>query len=188
MSSEQAFEMLFTSVTAALTESLARHSQAALRGDLEALEAETDLQRRLVVTRNRVQDLRDMWPLPLEVEPVTSRPETHPLSEPRPDAGTLGPAQRTPARAFYLPILQVLKEMGGRGTVADVLDRVSEIMADKLSDHDRAPLASGPTRWRNTAHSARYLLKERGLIAANSPKRIWEITDSGWKYLQEQGK
>ncbi len=186
MNNEQAFEALFASVAAALNESLARHSQAALKGNLKAMEIETDLQRKLVAARNQLQSLRDAWPLPGEAQPAASQPTTRRRKKRSTRAKKLGRGKKTPQSDYVLPILQVLEEMGARGVVADVLDRVGEIMAGVLNEHDRGTLNSGDIRWRNTAQWARQRMKEQGLLASNSPTGIWEITEMGRRRLCEQ--
>ncbi|MBN1139884.1 MAG: winged helix-turn-helix domain-containing protein [Anaerolineae bacterium] len=187
MNDEQAFETLLASVAAALDESLARHAQAALQGDLDTLNAEADRQRKLVGTRTQLQILRDAWPLPLAEPPAAPQPEP-PRRTRKQGARTkkLKRGQKTPQGVYYLPILQALEEMGGRGVVADVLDRVGEIMADELNQYDRAPLKTGDIRWRNTAQWARHEMKEQGLLAGDSPMGIWEMTERGRRYLCER--
>lgn len=98
----------------------------------------------------------------------------------------LPPGQRTPEQDFYLPILAALEEMGGRGKAREVLDRVGQLMQHRLSDADRERLPSGrDIRWRNVAQWARYKMVQEGLLASDSPKGIWEITETGRAYLRE---
>lgn len=64
--------------------------------------------------------------------------------------------------------------------------RVGEIMANVLSDLDRAPLPSnGDIRWRNTAMWERYEMVQTGLMSNQSPHGVWEITEEGRSYLNE---
>lgn len=182
MKDEQAFETLLASVTEALNRSLARHSAAASRGDLKALDAEMELQRRLVGARKKLEALHKAWPLP-EAEKPAPRPKKR-----APRATRLGRGQKTPDAAYVLPILQALDEMGGRGRAPDVVDRVGEIMAGDLNEHDRGKVRSGEVRWRNTAHWTRFDMVQRGLLAANSRRGTWEITDAGRAYLREREK
>lgn len=58
--------------------------------------------------------------------------------------------------------------------------------SDELPEHDRGTLKSGDIRWRNTDQWARYDMKNQGLLAANSPTGVWEMTEQGRTYLQEQ--
>ena len=75
----------------------------------------------------------------------------------RRNLGKLRKGLRTPTEAYYGPILRTLDEMGGSGKVAEVLDRVGELMKPVLKDVDYEPLASNPDnlRWRNAAQWAR---------------------------------
>ena len=92
---------------------------------------------------------------------------------------------RTPETAYYLPILHVLTEMGGSGKTADVVRRVGEIMDKSLTLQDRQPLqSSGLPRWDNTTRFARHAMVRNGLLKANSPWGVWEISDRGVEHVK----
>lgn len=94
----------------------------------------------------------------------------------------------TPHSAYRIPILQALVEMGGRGTKSEVLNRVYRAMEHRLKDVDREMIPSGgDVRWRKAASWERYGMTRDGLLAADSPSGIWEITDKGREYLREHG-
>lgn len=97
--------------------------------------------------------------------------------------------RRTQEWEFYIPILRVLDEMGGRGRVQDILKRVEDLMADRLTKADRMPIKSGEERWRNTAKWARkHMIRERPpLLNPTSEFGWWEITDEGRNYLRANG-
>lgn len=105
----------------------------------------------------------------------------------RRNLGKLRKGQRTPESAYYLPILQVLDQMGGSGKVAEVLERVGKVMKPVLKKVDYDPLASGPdnTRWRNAAQWARNSMIHDGLLKADSPRGAWEISDRGRERVQQ---
>ncbi len=88
---------------------------------------------------------------------------------------------RTPDKAFVLPLLQVLIDVGGSGKAAEVLERLGKLMKPVLKDVDFDPLASDAKnlRWRNTAQWARNMMVRDGLLKPDSPRGVWEITDSG---------
>lgn len=90
----------------------------------------------------------------------------------------------TPRDEFRIPILQALVELGGRAHINDVLQRVYELMKDRLTELDLQPLPSGGVRWRNSAMWERNVLKEEGYLRGDSPRGIWEITAEGRKYLR----
>jgi hypothetical protein len=98
------------------------------------------------------------------------------------------PVPRRPPRAknalpdeeFEFPLLQALIELGGAGPTKLVIDKVGELLADRLSDADRAPLASSKEpRWRNRTQFARLRLVKTGDMTKDSPRGYWEITESG---------
>lgn len=94
---------------------------------------------------------------------------------------------RTPEAAYRRPILQALVEMGGKGEIGAVLDRVRVLMRNVLKPVDDQPLASDPKmpRWRNAAQWARNRMVQEGLLASDSPRGMWEITAAGRRWLAE---
>src|SRR4051812_46874925 len=74
---------------------------------------------------------------------------------------------RTSEKQFYSPILKAIVDMGGSGRVKEVLDRVEKTLPYR--DVDRAVVAKGEERWRNTARFARKDLVQLGLLRHDSP-------------------
>jgi len=93
---------------------------------------------------------------------------------------------RTPQEVFRQPILQALYEKGGSEKTSDVLDRVGEMLANKLKNADRAKLSHGEVRWRNTAQWERNEMVEEGLLKRNSPRGVWELTEKGIKLAEAE--
>jgi len=93
---------------------------------------------------------------------------------------------RTPEKEFIRPILEVLVELGGKGEMRTVLDRVYQKMEDILNEYDMQSLSSLPKqkRWENTAQWARNTMINKGLLKADSPRGLWEITKEGEIYLK----
>jgi hypothetical protein len=89
--------------------------------------------------------------------------------------------------AYELPILQALAERGGRAGKNEVLDALEPLLTDKLTELDRAQIASGEIRWRNRAQFVRLRLVERGEMQRGSPRGIWELTEAGQARLEEAG-
>jgi restriction system protein len=105
----------------------------------------------------------------------------------RRDFGRLGRGLRTREEAYFGPILGTLVEMGGRAKMGDVLPVVGKRMKDMLKKVDFQPLASDEDmpRWRNTAQWARNTMVKDGLLKADSPRGIWEVSDAGRKWLDK---
>ncbi|MFQ6041788.1 MAG: winged helix-turn-helix domain-containing protein [Candidatus Poribacteria bacterium] len=96
--------------------------------------------------------------------------------------------EKTPQEAYEKPILQALVQLGGSGTVDSVLSLVEEQMRAFFRPIDLEPTSPGrDLRWRNTAKWARNKLREEGLIKADSPRGIWEISEKGREYLKQEG-
>ncbi len=104
--------------------------------------------------------------------------------------GRLKKGLRTPEKEFIKPILEVLVELGGKGEMRTVLDRIYQKMGDVLNEYDRQALPSLPKqkRWENTAQWAKNTMINKGLLKADSPRGIWEITKQGEIYLSNLQK
>jgi len=92
----------------------------------------------------------------------------------------------TPIRGYWKPILQVLLEMGGRSRRARVIQLVGEKMSSILTEADRRKLPnSNFIRWENRVAWQTSNMRKEGLIEASSPRGVWEITDAGRKWLDD---
>jgi hypothetical protein len=141
----------------------------------------------LTAFRDKVASLRKEWD---GIAAIAESQEDEETKANRRDLGRLRRGQRTPEAQYYVPILQVLTDMGGSGKVADVLERVGKIMKPILKDVDYDPLASGPDnpRWRNAGQWARNSMVREGLLKADSPRGVWEIIEKGRTALKEMKK
>ena len=94
---------------------------------------------------------------------------------------------RTRETAYFKPILQVLNQMGGVGDMAEVLERLPKLMKGTLRDIDFEPLTahSEVPRWWNTAQWAQSAMVQAGLLKADSPRGVWEMTEAGHKLMAE---
>jgi restriction system protein len=78
---------------------------------------------------------------------------------------------------FFKPIIEVLKESGGSGTVAEIIDRVIEKM--EISENEQAvTLKNGQSRVRNQVQFARLYLVRSGYLDS-SKRGIWSLTEKG---------
>jgi restriction system protein len=91
-----------------------------------------------------------------------------------------------PEGQYWLPILEILVEAGGRAKGSDVIEILEGRIGDRLRLRDRDQLRMGEVRWRNRARFARLRMKEVGLISSQSPRGIWEITEKGRDYLRTE--
>ena len=74
---------------------------------------------------------------------------------------------------FFRPIIEVLKEKGGSGTAAEVIDRVIEKMRIPEAEQE-VTLKSGESSVRNQVRWARLYLAYAGYIDA-SKRGIWTM-------------
>jgi hypothetical protein len=84
-----------------------------------------------------------------------------------------------PESEYELPILQALVESGGRAPTREVVERVGELVADKLTELDKENLSSGDVRWENRVQFTRLRMIEEGLLKKGSPRGTWEIGPAG---------
>jgi hypothetical protein len=94
----------------------------------------------------------------------------------------------TPVKDYWKPLLQALVELGGRSHRMKVIDLVGEKMKDILTDADKGKLPkSGYSRWRNRVawQASQMRSVELGFIKNDSRRGIWEITEAGRKWLDD---
>jgi restriction system protein len=181
-----AFEILLEEVEAEID--FINNIGAAAFGKRDYDRAREALERAGVLTafRDRVAALRKEWQ---DLTAAADRDEDEETRAARRNLGKLRKGVRTPESAYYRPILTVLARMGGSGKVADVLKQVEERMRPVLKDVDYEPLASSPDnpRWRNAAQWARNSMIKEGLLKADSPRGVWELTDAGRRAISAVG-
>jgi exonuclease VII small subunit len=132
--------------------------------------------------KKKVEDILDEW---IEIQmPIIAR--IRKITKSKLQRHKLRKGLKTPEKAFVIPILETLIEMGGRGKVSDVLKRVEEKMKHILNEYDYQPLPSSPrsVRWKNTAQWCRQMLVNRGLLRNDSPYGVWEITEEGRQFYK----
>jgi restriction system protein len=78
---------------------------------------------------------------------------------------------------FFKPILEVLRQTGGSGTVSEVIDHVIEKMSIPESEQE-ITLKSGQSRVRNQVQWARLYLVRGGYLDS-SKRGIWSLTEKG---------
>jgi restriction system protein len=78
---------------------------------------------------------------------------------------------------FFKPIIEVLKESGGSGTAAELIDRVIEKLGIPESEQE-VTLKGGQSRIRNQIQWARFYLVQAGFIDS-SKRGIWSLTEKG---------
>jgi len=179
-----AFEMLLEEVEAEIDFVNGVGAKAFETRDYDKAKEALERSGTLTAFRDKVAALRKEWD---EIAAVAESQEDEETKAERRNLGRLRRGLRTPMEKFYVPILQVLNEMGGSGKVADILDRVGKVMKGTLKEVDYDPLASNPDnlRWRNTAQWARNSMVKEGLLKADSPRGVWEIADKGRAAITE---
>ncbi len=178
-----AFEILLEEIEADIDVVNQQGSRAFERRDYDAARDVLERVAKITSFREKLDALRREW-TQIAGPPEEDDEETQ-LH--RRDLGRLQRGQRTPEQEYYRPILQSLEELGGSAPLAEVLDRVHDIMSARLRDVDFQPLASDPAlpRWRNAAQWARNSMAREGLLKSDSPRGIWEISDAGRRFLME---
>lgn len=92
----------------------------------------------------------------------------------------------TPVKAYWRPILQTLVEMGGRGRREKVIEVVGKKMKDILTPADSKKLPQSKyIRWENRVAWQASNMRSEAYIKNDSPRGIWEITDAGRKWLDD---
>jgi hypothetical protein len=173
-----AFEMLLEEIEAEIDIAGRAGARAFEARDYSRVEQARKRAEAITTLRDRVASLRTEWGT---CATAAEGQDDEATKAERRDLGRLRKGLRKPEAQYYLPILQVLSQMGGTGKVNDVLERVCQSMKPVLRDVDYQPLASEPhnPRWRNAAQWARNSMVHEGLLKADSQHGMWEITDQG---------
>ena len=100
-------------------------------------------------------------------------------SEPAPKRKSKDEGPKTPQKVFKDYVLKAVFELGGVDRVENIRSRLFETMKSQLLEGDFTIVSSGDPRWWNAACWARNELREDGLISADSPRGVWELTEAG---------
>lgn len=119
----------------------------------------------------------------VEAPPAHDRPRLRSAKGPRMPRGKL-----LPHSAYHQPILSAITDRGGAAPAADVIEAVGKVLKDDLTDEDRSLNPSGGVRWMNRTQWVRQRLVDDGLLAKDSPRGIWTITEAGRRRLEELTK
>ena len=98
----------------------------------------------------------------------------------KPIAGTLLPEQE-----YFVPLLLALSERGGTAPSREVIEAVGKRLDSRLTSFDKQKTSSGVIRWQNRTQFVRLRLVEEGLLARDSGRGIWSLTDTGRARLKE---
>jgi alkanesulfonate monooxygenase SsuD/methylene tetrahydromethanopterin reductase-like flavin-dependent oxidoreductase (luciferase family) len=123
-------------------------------------------------------------PVSAKPRPVVHQEALQPVG--RLIAGRIRKGLRTPEPAFFCPILQALSDLGGSAKRSEVFLILEHSMRDVLKPIDYHILSSEAEqmRWQNSAQWARNLMVKEGLLQADSPIGLWEMTEKGRVFLQ----
>lgn len=176
-----AFDIVLEEIENAIAALNQQGAQAFQSGKYDVAKELMEIGSQMAAFRTKVKDLQREWH---NIFAFVSPPRTRKAG--KRVAERLKQGLRTPEDAFRVPILESLVELGGSAPIADVLDRVEAKMRNRLNTYDHSPLPSDPTqtRWRNTAQWARHTMVQEGLLSPNSPRGIWEITETGRRWLE----
>jgi len=91
--------------------------------------------------------------------------------------------ETTLQKEFRKPILEALIDMGGQGPCVEVCVAVGRKMNDQLKAGDYKLNADGTKKWEKAVHFQRLAMVHEGLLADDSPRGIWQITDKGREWV-----
>lgn len=179
-----AFEILLEEVENEIEFINAAGAKAFTERNYTRVEATREQALKLAEFRDKTALLRQEWQQ-LVKDFQTSAGSDDFADSARRNLGRLKRGARTPEDAYRIPILRALIRLGGTASIRDVMVEVERQMKSELKDVDYEPLPSIPamSRWRNTAQWARVQLIREGLMKSDSAHGIWEISDSGRRFM-----
>jgi hypothetical protein len=86
---------------------------------------------------------------------------------------------KLPQKEFEKPLLQVLYELGGGGSLAVVRPIMERKMREHLKEGDFDLVSTGEPRWWNATCWARSALVQEGLLRSDSDRGYWELSETG---------
>lgn len=93
----------------------------------------------------------------------------------------------TPKKVYRLPLLRAIRDLGGKCSVKEALDRVFEAVKSSLVERDLEYIVhGGKTKepvWRNRARWEIRNLREEGLVHSESHGTL-ALTEKGYRYLE----
>jgi restriction system protein len=169
-----AFEILLEEIET-VVESLNKEGEAAFKKqNYDKAKKVIEDAARLTAFREKIRGLQKEWR-------HIHKDKIRIMRKGRRNYGKLKKGLRTTEDEFRIPILKSLVEMGGKGEMRKVLEKIYPKMKGRLNRYDMDALSSNSTqrRWENTAQWCRNTMVMEGLLSSNSPRGIWEITAKG---------
>lgn len=140
----------------------------------------------IVTLQEKVEQLSNEWKnLARERVSIEKRIPSQNTQTKRQNFGRAQRGESTPEHDYYIPILKTLNQMGGSGEPEDILEEVEQMMIQRLRKADYEKNTSGSIRWHKRANWARKSMVDKGLLKANSPRGVWEISEAGRDYIRE---
>ncbi len=136
-------------------------------------ETRYELLTRLDALETTLRSLESCWKPIREKLPAPQKQGNEDLAEEEPIPDT------TPQKAYLLPLVQVLQQLGGRALVKDAIKATLERMRPVLLKGDFEPTESGSIRYDHNIRFTREKLKLLGLIKPTNHDSIWELTEAG---------
>ncbi len=193
---QTAFDNLIETLQLELRAISKKSTNAIEKGDFES--ARFPLERASSISKllGRLTDLRKDWEMLFKGAPV-EKPVDKPVDKSadkvdkpvvlkkrkrdRLPAGSL-----TPTKAFIIPALKVIADMGGKGARIEIINQLSWNMAGTLTEFDKQPQPSRPStpRWHIAIERLHTLMIKSGLLVENTEFGVWEISPKGRKELE----
>ncbi len=156
------------------------------KGEYEKAKAVMGRVREIKKIRDEAENLQIKW------EGVFRETSRGPLKRKRRDKKkkTYPRGIKTPEKDFVIPILETIEELGGAGSVKEVLQKVFEKMKDRLNDYDLKAIPSHPDRfrWESTAMWCRQSMVDDGFLSSEAKRGLWILTEKGKDRLEQEKK
>jgi len=100
-----------------------------------------------------------------------------PAAVSKPKAARRG--NKLPQKEFRQPLLETLRDLGGKSAVKIIREKMEPKVAPRLSEADYAPVSTGEPRWWNAVCWERHDLVREGLLKDDSERGVWELSERG---------
>lgn len=95
----------------------------------------------------------------------------------RPAQGAKRSLEKLPQKDFHAPLIETMRELGGRASVKDVREYIEPRLKPLLKAGDYEYVSTGDPRWWNAVCWARNDLIKSGVFKRGTERGVWELAD-----------
>ena len=96
------------------------------------------------------------------------------------------PGDKLPQKEFRMPLLELMKDLGGKSSTKVIRQKLEQKVAPVLNDADYEAVSTGDPRWWNAVCWERNDLVKEGLLRNDSERGVWQLSEQGEHFLSRR--